>query len=148
MLFRSAGAQKAGRDPDALQVGAYINVGVGDDVQAAREAIKGSTATFAHFSASRGSDFEGQPDIMRTVTEKLVSSYDTKYHTQQQAPHVDHLDDEFVDWFAVTGKPDDVIQKLAPLVELGLRHMYFVGPWQDGLASKVMPALRGIAGHK
>ena len=134
-------ARAAGREPDDIPVGAYVNVLVDDDEDAARRTARGWVATFAHFSASVGADFEHQPEIMRRVTERLVTDYDTNYHTQGDAPHVDLLDAEFVDWFAAVGSARKVIARLAPLVELGLNHLYFVGPWA-GLAEEVMPALR------
>ena len=139
-----SGAEAAGRNPDDIPVGAYVNVAVDDDEQAARELIKGSAATFAHFSASVGADFEHQPAIMRSVTEKLVTEYDTNHHTQGTAPHVQHLNDEFIEWFAAVGNADNVIARLAPLVEIGLNHLYFVGPW-SGLPEKVMPTLRAMS---
>lgn len=134
-------AVAAGRDPGEIPVGAYVNVCVDDDEEAARQTIQGGIATFAHFSASVGADFEHQPDIMRNVTEKLVTEYDTSHHTQGDAPHVAVLDDAFMDWFAAVGSAARVIDRLAPLVELGLNHLYFVGPW-TGLVEEVMPALR------
>ncbi len=138
------GAEAVHRSIEDIPIGAYVNVGVGDDDDRARASIRGSAATFAHFSASIGADFENQPDIMRRVTEKLVTDYDTSYHTQGDAPHVEHLDDEFIDWFAAVGDDEHVIERLAPLVELGLNHLYFVGPAQ-GLTKTVMPELRRIA---
>lgn len=138
-------ARAAGRDPDDVPVGAYVNVSVHDDETVAREAIRGGIATFAHFSASVGADFENQPAILRDVTERLVTAYDTKEHTQGNAAHAEMLNDEFMDWFAAVGTPEKVTRRLAPLVELGLSHLYFVGPW-PGLADEVMPALRRMRG--
>ena len=135
------GALAGGRDPEDIPVGAYVNVCVEDDAAKARDAIKGMVATFAHFSAAKGADFEHQPEIMRGVTEKLVTDYDTGHHTQGEAPHVQHVSEEFLDWFAAVGSADRVIERLLPLVDLGLNHLYFVGPW-TGLAEEVMPALR------
>tara|TARA_B100000676_G_scaffold301451_1_gene348656 strand:- start:478 stop:1479 length:1002 start_codon:yes stop_codon:yes gene_type:complete len=137
------GAIAAGRDPSAISVGAYVNVAVDDDPAKARGSIRGSAATFAHFSASVGADFENQPAIMRRVTERLVTEYDTNYHTQGVAPHVDVLDDAFIDWFAAVGDAGQVVARLAPLVEMGLSHLYFVGPWQP-LVDRVMPELRSL----
>ncbi len=138
-----AAARAAGRDPGAIPVGAYVNVSVDDDEEAARRTARGFTATFAHFSASLGADFENQPEILRNVTEKLVRDYDTNHHSQADAPHTELLDAEFIDWFAAVGSTAKVIRRLAPLVELGLSHLYFVGP-RTGLADEVMPALRGM----
>ncbi|MYE11401.1 MAG: LLM class flavin-dependent oxidoreductase [Gammaproteobacteria bacterium] len=138
-----AAARAAGRDPGAIPVGAYVNVSVDDDEAAAVRTARGFTATFAHFSASVGADFDNQPEILRNVTEKLVTDYDTNHHSQADAPHTELLDAEFIDWFGAVGSTTKVIRRLAPLVELGLDHLYFVGP-RTGLAEEVMPALRGM----
>lgn len=75
---------------------AYVNVSVHDDENVACEAIRGGIVTFAHFSASVGVDFEIQPAILRNVTERLVTVYDTKEHTQGNAAHVEMTDDEVI----------------------------------------------------
>lgn len=138
------GAEAASRNPDDIPVGAYINVAIGNDKAKAMESIKGSIATFAHFSASPGADFDNQPEVMRRVTERLVTEYDTKHHTEGTASHTQYLDNSFVDWFAVVGSSEEVLDSLTPLVRLGLSHMYFVGTGREGLAKEVMPALRAI----
>ncbi len=138
------GAMEAGRDPGDVEIGAYVNVAVNTNKSDAREAIKGSVATFAHFSASKGMDMQAQPAIMRRVTERLVTDYDTRHHTEGAAPHTRHLNDEFVDWFSVIGTAEEVVDRLQPLVELGIRHMYFVGAGREGLSKEVMPALRKL----
>lgn len=138
------GASAAGRDFATIPVGAYINVAIGNDKASAMESIKGSVATFAHFSASKGADFEHQPDIMRTVTEELVDGYDTYHHTEGAAPHTRYLDDEFIEWFGVIGTERAVVERLAPLIELGLRHIYFVGSGREALTKEVMPTLRSM----
>ena len=62
------GAEAAGRDAASIPVGAYINVGVGNDRRKLLETVRGMVATFAHFSAGAGTDFSRQPEIMRRVT--------------------------------------------------------------------------------
>lgn len=139
------GAIAASRSPDDLPVGAYINVGIGKDKAGIHNAIRGSVATFAHFSASPGADFENQPEIMRQVTEHLVSQYDTQHHTEGSAPHTEFLSDEFIEWFAVTGTADRVTDRLAQLIDTGLSHIYFVGGGQSEFVQDVLPALRSQA---
>src|SRR5215470_13665971 len=51
-----AAASAAGRDPGAITYGAFVNCVVNDDVAVARDALRGAVATFARFSAFRGSD--------------------------------------------------------------------------------------------
>tara|TARA_B100000315_G_C14594225_1_gene597717 strand:- start:10013 stop:10675 length:663 start_codon:yes stop_codon:yes gene_type:complete len=138
------GAEAAFRNPNSIPVGAYINIAIGNDKTKAMESIKGSIATFAHFSASPGADFENQPEVMRRVTERLVTEYDTKHHTEGTAPHTKYLDDSFVDWFGVIGSAEEVVDRLAPLIRLGLSYIYFVGAGREALTKEVMPALRAI----
>ena len=138
------GAEKVSRSPDSIPVGAYINVAIGNDTAKAMESIKGSIATFAHFSASPGADFKNQPKVMRRVTERLVTEYDTKHHTEGTAPHTQYIDDSFVGWFGVVGSAEEVVDRLTPLLRLGLSYVYFVGTGREGLVKEVIPALRAI----
>ena len=141
-------AKAAGRDADSIPIGAYINVAVGTDRDQVRESIRGGVATFAHFSAGAGTDFARQPEIMRRVTSRLQTEYDTAHHSQGEAPHARIIDQDFIDWFAVAGTVDEVVERLAPIVKLGLSHIYFAGGRAFGtrgaLAQEVLPALRAL----
>jgi 5,10-methylenetetrahydromethanopterin reductase len=139
-------ATEAGRDPDEIQFGAYINAVAMPDRDAARRALRGVVATFAHFSGGTGTVFEGQPDMLRRVSEKLHDTYDTRQHGQADAVHAKIIDDQFIDWFSVAGPPDYVIERLRTLMGLGLNHIYFVGAFQptsrELFAREVLPVLR------
>ena len=139
-------ATEAGRDPDEIQFGAYINAVAMPDRDAARQAIRGAVATFAHFSGGTGTVFEGQPDMLRRVSEKLHDTYDTRQHGQGEADHAKVIDDQFIDWFSIAGPPDYVIERLRMLMGLGLNHIYFIGAFQpisrELFAREVLPVLR------
>ncbi len=141
-------AETAGRDAASIPIGAYLNVAVGTDRERVRESIRGGVATFAHFSAGAGTDFASQPEVMRRVTSRLQTEYDTAHHSQGDAPHTKVLDRDFIDWFAVAGTAEEVVERLTPIVELGLSHIYFAGGrafgTQEALAQEVMPALRAL----
>jgi 5,10-methylenetetrahydromethanopterin reductase len=139
------GAKAVGRNPAEIRIGAYINIAVGKDNATARDSIKGSVATFAHFSAAPGADFDNQPAVMQKVTGQLLTEYDTMHHTEGAALHTRHLTDSFIDWFSVIGTADNVTGKLQPLIKLGLSHIYFVGSGRDQLVKEVIPALREYA---
>lgn len=51
-------AQAAGRDPNRLRFGAFINCVVHPDPEVAREAIRGGLSTFARFSGVKGMSVE------------------------------------------------------------------------------------------
>lgn len=138
-------AKAAGRDPDAIQFGAWVNTTVDADPAAAREAMRGTAATFAHFNAGAGIDLESQPSVLRRVTSHLMTEYDTMHHTRADAPHAQALSDEFIDWFAAAGTVEQVVERLSSLVKLGLDHLYLVGATRAGsreiFAEQVLPAL-------
>ncbi|MCY3817804.1 MAG: LLM class flavin-dependent oxidoreductase, partial [Gammaproteobacteria bacterium] len=141
-------AEAAGRDAASIPIGAYINVAVGTDRDRVRESIRGGVATFAHFSAGAGTDFSSQPEIMRRVTSRLQTEYDTAEHSQGDAAHAKIVDQDFIDWFAIAGTAEEVIERLTPIVKLGLSHIYFAGGrafgTQEALAQEVMPTLRAL----
>lgn len=140
-------AIEAGRDPDQIQFGAYINAVALPDRDAARQAIRGSVATFAHFSGGAGTVFEAQPAVLRRVSERLQDAYDTRQHAQADADHAKLIDDQFIDWFSIAGPPNYVTERLFSLMDLGLNHFYFVGASRptsrELFAKEVLPALRG-----
>ena len=142
---RSAAAE-AGRDPATIKFGAWINCVALPQPGPVPDAMKASIAAFAHFSSGQGTDFDQQPAILRRVTEPLATGYDTREHVQARAQHTKYLDDEFLEWFAVAGPPDYIIERLRPLIALGLNHLYFVGsaalPSRELFAKHVLPGLR------
>lgn len=139
-------AEAAGRDPQSISIGAWINTTVDDDRAAAREAMRAGVAGFAHFQGMRGNAIDEQPDILRPHSERLRTDYDTNMHGQANAPHAQALDDEFIDWFSVCGPAPEVAERLRELVDLGLDHLYLVGAMRPAsraaFAADVMPALR------
>jgi 5,10-methylenetetrahydromethanopterin reductase len=148
-----AAAQEAGRPPGDLRIGAYVNCIVNPDASIAREAMRGTAATFARFSAFAGSKLESLPPPLRRAAQFLRSDYDMRQHTNATAAHAQALDDEFVDWFGICGPPEAVLPRLQALAGLGLDFVHAV-PASTGvsreialtsirlLATEVLPALR------
>jgi 5,10-methylenetetrahydromethanopterin reductase len=146
-------ATAAGRDPAALRLGAYVNCVVHPDREVARDAIRGTAATFARFSAFAGSQLERLPPQMRKTAEFLRGHYDMRQHTMTTAAHARALENEFIDWFAIAGPPEQAVPRLQALADLGLEFVHAV-PGSGGvardvaitsirlLATEVLPALR------
>jgi 5,10-methylenetetrahydromethanopterin reductase len=147
-------AKAAGRDPDSLRYGAFINSVVHPDVRAARDGVRGSLATFARFSAFAGSALETLPKPLQNAARYLRERYDMREHTRSDAAHAAGLSDEFVDWFGIAGPPDQALPRFRQLAELGL-HFITVIPGSTGmpreiaiasvvnLAQDIAPQLRG-----
>lgn len=153
-----AGLALTGRSPEDVQFGAWLVVGVADDHTEACEALRSTVSVLGHFSGMEGSKIEQLPPIMRRAAIKLRDAFEDQNGGDRNDPSYMQtvaatLDDEFVDWFAAVGSPEQVVKRLRSLSALGLQHLYLVfgSPSTDRafeLASRarflreVMPALR------
>lgn len=143
--------EAAGLDPQTISVGAFVNTVAHPDADKARAIVRGSTASFAHFSGMAGAPRVGGPDS--AVFEALGRDYDMAGHATAGAEHAAALPDEFTDRFAVAGPPDHCVARLSALVEAGAERLVLVPGSRDAdrgdvlasvalLASKVLPRLR------
>src|SRR6185295_11378552 len=150
-------ARAAGRAPGSVSYGAYVNCAVDPDVGAAREAVRGTVATFARFSSLAGASLDGLPPQLRRVAEHLRAHYDMRHHTRAAAEHARALEDEFIDWFAIVGSAEAAVARFRALTALGLDFCHVVpasaGIGRDAaaaviqrLATEVLPALTPRAG--
>jgi 5,10-methylenetetrahydromethanopterin reductase len=144
-----------GLDPDALRVGAYVNVACCPDVAQARDLVRGSAAIFAHFSSMSAPAAAGLADADARVVAELGASYQESRHGLSAAGHAGALDDAFIDRFAIVGPPDRCRDRLSELVRLGLDRIVLVPGSRDSdrrllddanaaLAGEVLPALRSL----
>ena len=132
-----AAAAAAGRDPNSLRYGAFVNCVLHDDVAVARDALRGSVATFARFSAMRGSPLAQLPAPLQRTVEYLRAHYDMREHTRVDAAHVAGIDDAFVDWFAIAGPIERALPRFRALEALGLDFLHVV-PGSTGVAREVV----------
>ena len=146
-------ARAAGRDPASLRYGAFINCVVHDDIPAARDAVRGSIATFARFSSFKGSRIERLPPPLQGAARFLRANYDMRNHTRTGVQHSAGLSDAFVDWFGIAGPAAHAVERFQQLEALGLDFCTVI-PGSTGmpreiavasltnLATAVAPALR------
>jgi 5,10-methylenetetrahydromethanopterin reductase len=150
MAHAREAAQRAGR---SIRLGAFVNAVVNDDARVARDAARGSAATFARFSAFRGSVLDRLPGPLAAAARYLREHYDMREHTRQDAAHTAGIGDEFVDWFAIAGPAETARERFRQLAALGLDFCYVIpgstGMPREvaiasvlGLARDVLPALR------
>jgi 5,10-methylenetetrahydromethanopterin reductase len=123
---------EAGLDPDDLSLGAYINGYIHDDVDAARDMVRGGAATFIRFSGGKAFDASFSSDRTSTDSSRqqagdsqnpasqVIDTYDRKHHGSKDAGHAHQVDDKFLDDFAVYGPAERCIEKLTDLMELGI----------------------------
>ena len=127
----------AGRDPATLRYGAFVNCVLHDDVAVARDALRGTVATFARFSAMRGSPLAQLPRAAAAdASEYLRGHYDMREHTRADAGHAAGIDDAFVDWFAIAGPVERALPRFRALAALGLDFLHVV-PSSTGVARDV-----------
>ena len=121
-------AREAGRDPDTLSFGAYVNVVCDDDAAVGRELGRPSTGLFARFSAMYGQvagpTDEGQRDVFR----ELHNRYDMNLHGQEGGHQITALTDDFIDGYAIVGAPRYCADRLMELGDLGVSKFGIIGP--------------------
>jgi len=92
------------------------------------------------------------PPRLHAAAEYLRAHYDMREHTSSTAAHVAGIDDELIDWFAITGSAERAVPRFRRLAELGLDFVHVipgssnvprdVAAWSlSKLASDVLPAL-------
>ncbi|MGY1690683.1 LLM class flavin-dependent oxidoreductase [Geodermatophilus sp. SYSU D01105] len=140
----------AGLDPQTLDVGAFVVVGVGTDQAALDELVRGNASISAHFQ--RGSR-ASLSTADATVVADVSAHYDTYHHGLEHATQAKALSGDFLRRFCVIGGPDECVRRLRELVGLGLSHVTVVGGSRDIdpgvrersdrlVATEVLPALR------
>ena len=123
----------AGLDPAGISFGAYLNVGCSPDIEVARGLVKGGLTTFARFSVMHGKASGPVSETDRAVLHDLRHAYDMKAHTRGDSAQAGVLTPAFIDRFAVTGTPEQCIERIQRLAALGLERIAITG------------ALRGVS---
>jgi 5,10-methylenetetrahydromethanopterin reductase len=148
-----AAARAAGRDPGSLRYGAFVNAVIHPDVETGRRGVRGTAATFARFSAFKGSQLDKLPAPLRDAARHLRAHYDMREHTRSGAAHTAGLSDAFVEWFAIVGPAEQALPRFHKLAALGLDFCRVVPGSIDmprdvaaaslvNLANAIVPALR------
>jgi len=132
-------ASAAGRDPSSLRYGAFVNCVLNDDLAVARDALRGSVATFARFSSMKGSPIAQLPPRLKKAAEYLRANYDMGEHTSSAAAHTAGIDDDFVDWFAIAGPVERALPRFRQLAEIGLDFVHVI-PSSSGVSRDVAAA--------
>ncbi len=149
---------ETGRNRSEISVGAYINLLCDPDEARALQLASTIAGMVAHFSGMKHSPVDHLPPQLKELATRLKSEYDMEHHNQATGSHLELVDTEFVDWFAIAGPKEKCIDKLGVLLDKGLDHVYVLGgsavPHPHGefvtgfvdqaeyFAADVMPAFR------
>lgn len=148
-----AAADSAGRNPDEISFGAYVNVACDDDLSTARDLARAGTSLFARFSVMHGTVNGPVSDAQADVLHTVHDTYDMNKHAQAGGEQTKALTDEFIDSYAIVGGTAAVTARLSGLSALGIDkfivsgpNLASLGPGQDAAArfiEEVAPTLRG-----
>ena len=145
MAHAREAARVAGRTPETLRIGAFVNCVIHPDVTVARDALRGTVATFARFSAFKGSDLARLPDPLQRAAQYLREHYDMREHTRSGVAHTAGIGDAFVDWFAIAGPASVAVPRYRVLANLGLDFCYVVAGSGNISRELAATSLRGLA---
>lgn len=113
--------------PD-VRIGAFVNCVAGDDLDVARDLIRGGMSTFTRFSTMHGTPTGPVDDVERETMAKLIETYDMTHHTRGDSRQAAVLSPEFIDRFGIVGPPAACADRLNELLGLGLDKVIIVGP--------------------
>jgi 5,10-methylenetetrahydromethanopterin reductase len=144
-LERSIGSARdvckgAGKDPDELELGCFVQVAVTDDDDdaSAREAIRGLVVTHARFSGFEAKPTGDVDDERHGRYRNAVTVMEDVYHAERGgvartsggAPgEIDFYPreagaDDLIDQFAIAGPPQYCAERLREIVALGVARIY------------------------
>ncbi|MGI9343502.1 MAG: LLM class flavin-dependent oxidoreductase, partial [Gammaproteobacteria bacterium] len=119
---------------------------VGDDRDAAREAVKGYAAIGAGTTYATVPREYFDDDLWDDLT-RFKASYDYQEHGSNEAKHKALLNDRIIDAIAIAGTPDEAIPRFNELASLGLDGFCWTAgmpepePFIRAFADEVMPAI-------
>jgi len=147
------GAERAGRDFQAIDKSWFPRVSLADSRPAAIAAIKHSLASDAKFLGLGGTAGKHIPDDMLDKVAVVQERYRFDEHQKPGGANA-HLIDELgltaylADRFAIAGTPEDCIRKIETAAEAGAGHFWMMLNVADpdnlmrGWSARVMPAFR------
>jgi 5,10-methylenetetrahydromethanopterin reductase len=142
----------AGLDPESIDIGAFVVVGVGTDQRALDELVRGNASISAHFQRDVTGSLSRSD---ATVVEEVTSRYDNYHHGLEHAAQAEVIPADFLHRFCVIGSPDHCVERLCELVERGLSHLVIVGGSREIdvtvrersdhlVAREVLPAVQAV----
>ncbi|GAA2465144.1 TIGR03842 family LLM class F420-dependent oxidoreductase [Agromyces soli] len=143
-------AEAAGRDPDEIAFCVAAPMYIGDDREHMREQCRWFGGMVGNHVADLVARYGEHGQVPEALTEYIRGreGYDYNSHGRASNDHVDFVPDEIVERFCLLGPPEEHIEKLQRLAELGVDQ--FAGYLQHDnkeetlrvYGEQVIPALR------
>ena len=127
-----------------LALGAYVNVAVDRDIDAARELVRGSVSIFARFAAEAPVHGTMSESSRKTIAQ-LRSGYERARHGDAQAPAAQRLESDFIDRFALVGPAAKVAERIREINALGIDRVIVVPGSLDADPAAVQASNRRFA---
>ena len=115
-------AEEAGRDPDEIKICVAAPAYVGDDLSHQREQCRWFGGMVGNHVADLVSRYGEDGSVPAALTDyiKAREGYDYSHHGRAGNRSTDFVPDEIVDRFCVLGAPEQHVEKLTALRELGV----------------------------
>lgn len=115
-------AAAAGRDPEALTFCVAAPAYVGDDIKHMREQTRWFGGMVGNHIADIVNKYGKDADFPQVLIDYIAgrTGYDYNTHGKADNDHVDFVPDEIVDRFCLLGTPEQHIEKLKALQEIGV----------------------------
>jgi 5,10-methylenetetrahydromethanopterin reductase len=142
------GAEAGGRKLEDLKLLMRVACSVGEDRDAAREAVKGYAAVAAgttYMSVPR----EYFDDELYAELTAFKARYDYQEHASSAARHAGLLTDRILDAIAIAGTPEEAVPRFREIAAMGIDGFCWTAgmpepePFIRGFAEAVMPVVRG-----
>lgn len=142
-------AEKAGRDADAIEICVVAPAYVGDDKAHQREQVRWFGGMVGNHVADLVHRYGSTGPIPQVLTDYIHArqGYDYEHHGRTGNPSTDFVPDDVIDRFCILGTPEEHIQQLEELRELGVDQfgIYLMHDDQDGTLEaygrEIIPAL-------
>ncbi|MGH8914082.1 MAG: TIGR03842 family LLM class F420-dependent oxidoreductase [Acidimicrobiia bacterium] len=144
-------AEKAGRDPDQIDICVVAPAYVGDDLAHQRDQLRwfgGMVGNHVVDMVNRyGEDTEKVPKALSDYI-AARESYDYDHHGRSGNPSTEFVPDDIVDRFCVVGSVEDHLEKLALLESLGVTQfgIYLMHDDIDGTLEAYGKKVIGVVG--
>jgi 5,10-methylenetetrahydromethanopterin reductase len=144
-------AEKAGRDPASLRLGAWVLLYPHDDIAVGRRLAAPGAATAARFLTLNRTVVGPVSDSTRATLKRVAETYDMTHHATG-GPQAEALDPAFLDSFAILGPASRCVERLEEILDLGFDKLIVsVGSVQrntalglecrDAAVGRVLPAI-------
>jgi alkanesulfonate monooxygenase SsuD/methylene tetrahydromethanopterin reductase-like flavin-dependent oxidoreductase (luciferase family) len=142
-----AGAEEAGRDPDAIAFSLLTAMWVSDDQQEAWDRCRWAPAACANHIADtmRRNPSHDMPETMTRLAESRDAYDYYAGHLSSEADHTAYLTGELLDDFTLAGPADKVRERVGRLFELGIDEIscaYLNGAFEqmETVGREIIPA--------